>query len=295
MKILYSIKVKELKKTYKAFGTDITRLTKGIDKFDLYEYKNGLRLWKPQVEGDSLFYSDLAKNNKWYYSKNKDEFDIAIKYLHGNSILEIGCGEGYFSNKVKGMAYTGIELNEQAVIKAKAMGNNVLQKDFSEFACNNHLSFDNVCSFEVLEHLANPEEYFISSNKVLKKGGILITAVPSEDSFMGTLHESCLNAPPHHLSKWTDKCLRNFPNNFGFECLDLIHIPVEEQHYQWFWIILLTKVITKNKNSLNLFDKFKLKLALIFLKILGIGNYVPKEFNIPGHTIVAIHKKIFNI
>ena len=157
MKILHTIQVLELVRFYKKQGIDITRLIEGIKKFDLYERDDGLRIWMPQVPGDSKFYNDLSKKIKWYYKTDKDEYIIAKQFIKKGFILEIGCAEGHFAKNINSKLYTGLELNKESIKKARSKELNVLNEEFSSYANDHLLSTDTVCSFQVLEHLLNPE------------------------------------------------------------------------------------------------------------------------------------------
>ena len=292
MKRLYSVRASDLKQQYKLLGTDISRIIDGVEEFELIEDDDGLRTWSPQVTGDSQFYSELADNNSWYYLSDKREYDIAFEFIGGKSVLEVGCGEGYFPLKKNISSYTGLELNQEAVKKANAKGLNVKLQNFQEYASQNQSSVSNVCSFQVLEHLPAPGEFFQSAFEVLRNGGLMITAVPSEDSFAGTIKANCLNAPPHHITRWTDRCLKTLPSKFGFECIDIVHIPVEPIHYNWFWSTLLDSILNQPGSKASIKDKIKRRILMKVLGSLGVTSIVPGEFCIPGHTVVAVHKKI---
>ena len=292
MKHLYSIQASDLKQQYKSLGTDISRIIDGVDEFKLIEDDDGLRTWSPVVTGDSKFYSDLAENNSWYYLSDKKEYDIAFEFIREKSVLEVGCGEGYFPLLKNISSYIGLELSQDAVKKANAKGLNVKLQDFQEYASQNPSSVSNVCSFQVLEHLPTPGDFFQSAYEVLQNDGLMITAVPSEDSFAGTIKTNCLNAPPHHITRWTDKCLKTLPIKYGFECIDIVHIPVEPIHYNWFWSTLIGKALNQRNSKPSIKYKIKRKILMKMLDSLGVTNIVPDEFCIPGHTVVAVHKKI---
>ena len=292
MKTIASVKLSEIKKQYKKLGTDISRLVVGVEEFELIEDSNGLRTWSPSITGDSQFYSELAKNNSWYYMSDKKEFDVAYEFIGNKSVLEVGCGEGHFAEKRNISSYVGLELNSTAVDKAHAKNLNVILKDFKEYASENPSSTANVCSFQLLEHLPDPTAYFQSAHQVLESGGLLITSVPSENSFAGTIYNNCLNAPPHHITRWTDKCLEKLPSQYGFECVKIIHIPVEEMHYKWFWSKLIEKAMKPEDSEPSIATKLKARIVLKVLNSFGITCYVPESFCIPGHTILAVHKKL---
>jgi SAM-dependent methyltransferase len=291
MKPLYSIKTADIIKQYKELGVDITRIIGNAEVFELIEEENGLRRWVPPITGDSQFYDELAKNNSWYYLPDKKEYNIALQYIDRGPVLEVGCGEGYFALKGNLPSYIGLELNEEAAKKAISKGLNVIIQDFQDFADENPSTISCVCSFQVLEHLKSPESFFQSSYTVLKENGLMITAVPAEDSFAGTIQNNCLNAPPHHITRWTDKCLKELPRNNGFECIDIIHIPVEQIHAQWFWSTLLDRAKSQKAKGSGIKEKIKWKVLLKLAVSMGITSHVPEDFHIPGHTVIAVHKK----
>jgi len=292
MKYLYSIKAADLKQQYKALGADITRLLGDVEEFKLLEDEDGLRIWSPQITGDSQFYSELSQNNSWYYLDDKREYDLAFDYIGDQSVLEVGCGEGHFARRKKFSSYTGLELNRDAVTKAIGQGLDVRLQSLQDYAREHPASVARVCSFQVLEHLAEPRAFFRDAHTALEPDGLLITAVPSEDSFAGSIRSNGLNAPPHHITRWTDQCLKTLPSKQGFECLELMHIPVEPVHYGWFWSTLLERALQRDNANLSRRQRMAGRILLQLLTSLGITSFVPEDFCIPGHTVVAVHKKL---
>lgn len=117
--------------------------------------------------GDDEFYTSLIKNS-WYYMSEKNEYEFAMKFINsGARVLEVGCGAGAFGKKLKGRAeYVGLEFSSKA--KELAMENgveihNILVQDFVAQCKNDDAKgFDVACSFQVLEHTADPH-LFIKS------------------------------------------------------------------------------------------------------------------------------------
>ena len=71
--------------------------------------------FEPSIFDDADFYARLSKK-PWYYEQNKWEYDVAtdiVAQLQPNSILEIGCGNGYFIQKISslGVRITGVDIN----------------------------------------------------------------------------------------------------------------------------------------------------------------------------------------
>ena len=291
IKILSACSVRRF---YAKLGVDVERFLANVDNFELIKSTHGFLEWRPSRPGDGPFYEQLS-HFSWYYSAVKDEFFFASPFVKGKSVLEIGCGAGFFADMADFGSYIGLELNAEAASSARAKGHHVECKSFSHYADTNPESFDVVCSFQVLEHLVDPSEYFRASLRLLKPGGLLITSVPSEDSFVGSLEHNILNSPPHHLTCWTDDALRDLPVSLGYVDPEIHHLPVEKQHYKWFIASLLEPGFRSDKSESawlsRLLLKGKMKLAMGFLRFLGSNFSVSPEFNIPGHTVVAIHQK----
>lgn len=88
----------------------------------------------------------------------------ALKYVKGDSILDIGCGDGFFLSKVKCEKKVGIDKIHGQVIDKKL--------DFPS------KSFDTVSMLAVIEHLEHDKEIINECYRVLKDGGRLIITTP---------------------------------------------------------------------------------------------------------------------
>ena len=296
--LVFSVKTKDLVNKYKRLGVDITYLIGATPEFNLYKNSDGLMHWSPAIMGDSGFYAQLASANDWYYSKQKPEYEYASSWITDQGLnLEVGCGEGHFAQTYKIQHYTGLEINDTAVKCANQSGVNVQKADFHEFASNYPASAERLFSFQFVEHLSDPYAYFKSAHRVLTEGGFLITAVPAEDSFLSIHPDAPLNCPPHHMTKWTDQCLKKLPETLGFQFVDLHHVPVEPVHHTWFLETFLEQIFLARglgHPDMKLSKKQRIALALL-QKIKGLlisAATIPPNFHIPGHTVVAVHKKI---
>jgi len=101
-----------------------------------------------------------------------------LKYFKdGLSVLEIGCGDGYFlkylTENFKDLEVYGIDTSKIAIDYAKEKFNISCDvKDFNTLNCNK--KYDIVMSHQVIEHLENPETFAAKCSKFLKPDGILI-------------------------------------------------------------------------------------------------------------------------
>ena len=105
-------------------------------------------------------------------------------------IFEIGFGNGAFGGYVssKGGNYSGSELNEALVGRAKEYGLHVVEGGIKQIlATDKPASFDVVVAFDVLEHLdvAGVITFLLDARELLKSGGVVLARVPSGDSPFG--------------------------------------------------------------------------------------------------------------
>jgi SAM-dependent methyltransferase len=214
---------------------------------------------------------------------------------NGMKILEIGCASGNFLQTINNqfdVEVAGLELNAAAVEKAVAKGLNVHLQSVEEFSVNNIERFDLVCSFEVLEHIADVHSFLSASVCCLKKGGKLVVAVPNNDSFIkynsGT---NSLNMPPHHMGLWNYNSLRKIEDYFAVKFDMVKYEPLQVYHQKWYYETLNrhSEMILKkyritiflNKITPLLFRIARKLLTMIFTKI------VTKN----GHTVLVVYTK----
>jgi len=166
------------------------------------------------------------------------EFDIMVNFLnrknlHNLKVFELGCGDGRFLCKLKGLGADvyGIDINANGIAKAKECGlENVftatLTKDFAE---QFEKSFDLIFAFHVLEHIEhidNIKEVIRNINIMLKPGGFLFLSVPNPERLSARIFKESWDEPPYHLTKWTKKSLRLLLENNGFEILNFVEEPL---------------------------------------------------------------------
>jgi 2-polyprenyl-3-methyl-5-hydroxy-6-metoxy-1,4-benzoquinol methylase len=117
----------------------------------------------------------------------------------GKSILDIGCFDGGFLEKFKGLYKTyGIEIHENAIERAALRGINIIGKDFSDIKGK----FDFITSFDVIEHVQKPAEFLGSCAKALNPGGYILISSGNLDSITFNLLKGryWYSAIPEHLS-----------------------------------------------------------------------------------------------
>ena len=102
------------------------------------------------------------------------------KYRRTNNIIDIGCGVGFFLEvaKRRGWNVYATEFSEKAIsiLENKGIKTHAGQITMNMFA---EVEFDVVTSFEVLEHINNPNDEIKIIRHKLRKGGLFYFTTPN--------------------------------------------------------------------------------------------------------------------
>ena len=256
-----------------------------------------LRFFWPVVTGTEEFYAELQKIS-WYYNPDKQEFRIAAAYVSaGDAVLEIGAGRGLFSRQITGVSYTGLEFSPAAIQAAAADGIRLLAESVEHHAQANGGRYAIVCAFQVLEHVADPRSFLEAAVGCLRDGGRLIISVPGEDSFAQHAYWDVLNMPPHHVTRWTDACLRSVASLCGLRIAALVPEPLGRNMRRAHATALADRWLA---------DLFRMKPRLldkrlkrpVFRSLSAIASRLLRTYlsltgrnNRRGHSVVAVYEK----
>jgi len=188
------------------------------------------------VAGDGEFYAQLQEFD-WYYMPWKWEHQEAAKEVKpGMKVLEVGSAKGDFLKRLKedyDAEVTGLELNEKAAKEAQQRGLEVHCEFVQDHAMTHPETYDLVCSFQVLEHIAEVHSFLEAKVKCLKPGGKLIICVPNNDGFLKIDSRNVLNKPPHHMGLWGEESLRSLSKLFSLQVDRISLEPIQPQHEEW--------------------------------------------------------------
>jgi 2-polyprenyl-3-methyl-5-hydroxy-6-metoxy-1,4-benzoquinol methylase len=201
-----------------------------------------------------------------------------IEKVTGNrkgNILDIGCGTGYFAGTMKktGWEVTGIEPNVKARdYGSKRFGIEIISPE--QLPDLPHRTFDCITMWHVMEHLHDPFKYSEEIRRLLKPGGILITAMPNISSADAEFYGRYWAAYdlPRHLWHFTPETYMVFAEKAGFQIIKISPLP-----FDVFYISILSE---KNKGTrfyllrgmikaiqfafMSIFDKKKKSSSLIY-------------------------------
>jgi SAM-dependent methyltransferase len=212
-------------------GIDVGAAFAGVESIAFCESPaTGLKFFSPPVTGADDMYVAL-RGQGWYDPADKFEFGIgAAQVRPGERVLDVGCGAGHFARHVPDADYTGHDSD------AGGKGAATLSGDLADLARDQGETFDVVTAFQVLEHAVDPVAFVRDFLALLKPGGTLVIGVPDSDSYLGTLRNFVLNAPPHHVTWWNAKSLTALADIAGLEDPTLHTAPVEAWETRLYWM-----------------------------------------------------------
>lgn len=291
------IPVSQLVGLYKRlFSCDIGYL---FTDADVINYKLcpecGLGYFDPPITGDTAFY-EAMEQTPGYYIDEKAEYHIAKRYIEaGNKVLEVGSGKGVFAEFIPGTDYTGLEFSPKAILLANEKGVKLVNQTVEDHATNQKSSYDVVCSFQVLEHVAQPYSFIKGAVDCLKPGGYLIIAVPNDRSFFRYAVNNPLNLPPHHISRWQQAPLDFIARHFDLSVVKRDVEVLQDNHVHWYFKVWLTYwlsgIVRMPYRSIR--PGIGFRLLEIKASLLGrlFAKRFPKALRPNGHTISYIYQK----
>lgn len=245
------------------FGIDVAHLFAGIEQIEMCEdAETGHVFFAPSILGDAAFYQALRRF-KWYHPEQKREHEYAAELAKiGDFVLDVGAGNGDFATYLANVDYLGLESDGAAVAAARGRGQDL--RDLTMDAWRASAGFrpaDLVTAFQVLEHVAEPAAFLAQMRACLHEEGELVIGVPDADSYIRSLPDFMLNAPPHHVTWWTEAALTKLMRKVGLEIVDAKRFAVEPWEYQLWW---MAKLAGDNAQSNRSFFGPRLRLRKIW-------------------------------
>ena len=150
--------------------------------------------------------------------------------LRGKSLLDAGCGTGWFSKKALelGADVTSMDVGDNLLAEVRRKCNSKLVKGNicgMEFADN---TFDYAISTEVIEHTPNPRKALTEIHRVLKKKGIFLLTVPNKIWHFSVVVGNALRLRPYEgHENWVGWYqLKNWLREIGFNICDMFGFHV---------------------------------------------------------------------
>ena len=137
------------------------------------------------------------------------------------SLLEIGCGDGFFLKEAKAAGFRhvhGVEPGRDAVGRAPEDIRKNIINDFFQPGLFQNEKFDVICLFQVFDHLLDPGTIIQDLLPMLKPGGWLLAINHNIHSWMTRiLRESSPMFDIQHIYLFDPKTMKLLMHQHGFE------------------------------------------------------------------------------
>jgi len=140
------------------------------------------------------------------------------------TLLEIGAGYGTFCEEIRKLGFfkkiIALEMTPDLAATCRDRGLDVIEVPVEKLKMKPE-SVDVVTSFEVIEHLFNPEEFLGSVRRFLHPKGLLILSCPSISGFETELLGTQSDTIDHeHLNYFTPDSLQTLLARCGFSLIE---------------------------------------------------------------------------
>lgn len=216
---------------------DVARLFPNIRTIKLYESDTGLYFFEPLIAGDGLFYQRIYSRHNVYtllrpHRGIRAEFQCAAAHVSKEArVLDVGCGNGEFSEFVQHARYCGLD-----PYAGPGASGAVLRETVEQHLESARASYDVVTAFQVIEHVANPRAFAEQLTAFLRPGGTLILAAPLHPSPPTEIPNFLMNAPPHHLTWWNVPAFEALAGSLGLTPVDISVLRYSPHEAFVYWI-----------------------------------------------------------
>lgn len=230
-----------------------------------------LEFYNYEIPDTPLLYEKLLESGNYIYPKYKWEYVQAIdliKKYNLKKVLDIGCGEGHFLDKISTLVdfAMGCEFNKTALERCQSKNLNVTDKTLDNIS----EKFDFICMFQILEHINTPKEFLNDVLNLLIPNGILFIVTPNPyGGWCRSENPSVLNLPPHHCLDVTKEFYYNLEKDLPLKLLDYRYDEISFGVYSRYVVKNIVK-IPDNKYI----------------------SYLIEKDNMPGHNHGVVYQKI---
>jgi 2-polyprenyl-3-methyl-5-hydroxy-6-metoxy-1,4-benzoquinol methylase len=232
-----------------AFRVDTAAQLRPGSDYGLWESPCGLVFFEPRVAGDADFYRKLypawTRDGPWSRSAapRADFIRAASLVRPGDRVLDVGCGAGAFAACVPAARYVGLDSNYPAA----GGGPDIRNETLAVHAAACPAAYDVACAFHVLEHVADPLRFATDLVRCVRPGGLVILAVPKYPSAVNDIPDCMFNAPPHHLTWWSERALVALSVAAGLEVHFLGGLPLGAHHKLGHWMGRVAPKLTRER------------------------------------------------
>lgn len=212
----------------------------------------GINYYNYTIPDTAEFYEKLGTLHN-LYAKNKWDYDEAIKIIQKykpNSVMDIGCGYGYFIEKIKNAVdyVVGSEFNPTAINTCNSKGIKLYTtnlKDIQE-------KFDMITAFQVFEHVKDNKSFIEDCINLINPNGYLLLVVPNPEGELIKYNPGILELPPHHCCDISKDAFEFISQKYGLEIVEYKQQEIEP----WIYKIYLKEKYNINYNHSNMYMNY---------------------------------------
>ena len=198
---------------------------------------------------------------------------ISIQNVLNNVVIDVGAGPGIFLDLLKPFSKKTIAI-EPAYFYHDELNKNHLVYPYSNDALEANVKGDIVTSFNVIEHVEDPQSFLGDIHKLLNKSGKLIIITPNHDDILMKLNIPEFNSFYYrtaHLYYFNKESVTRILKNAGFR-----NIKVEYFHNLDISNLLIWAKdrIPSGLNFINLFNNNFNEIYKKYLEEEGKSNYL---------------------
>lgn len=206
-----------------------SEMSVGTHRLKLYQCET-CGLFQTNTSGAGLFdasYPYCSSVSKEYVSQCKElvvELIDRFKLGPMNSVLEIGCNDGYLMQHFQALGFTnlfGVEPVEHLAKKAATYGVRLRIECFGK--TYDGQPSDVVIANNVLAHVPSVKDFTQGLKQAVKKGGVFVCEVHDFEKMIDQLQFDCIYH--EHFEHYTLEALEKIMNAEGFETIEIRRIP----------------------------------------------------------------------
>ncbi len=219
----------------------------------------------------------LRKTYKYYFEQSLKK--LSVKNTKKLNVLEIGCGNGFFLDEIKNTlgikSVFGVEPGKPSVDKAPENIRKQIKVSILKPNLFKDSSFDVICCFHTLDHIANPNNFLKICHKLLKRNGVAILIVHNTDGLSVKLFgERSAIFDIEHIYLFNPKSLSSIFEKNNFSVKNIFNVKNKYPLIYWLRMVPLPKLV---------------KLTVLkFLGITGFGK-IPLSVS-PGNIGIVAQK-----
>lgn len=239
-------------------------------------------------EGDEEAWSveTVMDRHDWQQAKSW----LSERLITGAKILDVGCFDGEFLNSL-GVKYArfGIEIHKLASLRAEEKGVNVIAPDYEDIIG----IYDCITSFDVIEHVRNPEDFLVKCSRSVRSGGYVLISTGNLDALTFRMQGAnyWYSTISEHISFISPRWIKLKAEKFNFEIESMVYFSHAE--------IRSVPIICKEA-VLNILYWMS-PATMGWLRRMGIGqkrflkhkeliNHPPSWFTAKDHFMVLLKK-----